>query len=82
MMVSANALQRTLCIRRGDRIGTAFTVDRGGRQYIVTAHHVVRDITSGDVLAVRRNRVWGEVHIRVVGMDAEADIVVLVHEDP
>ena len=82
MMVSANALQRTLCIRRGDRIGTAFTVDRGGRQYIVTAHHVVRDITSGDVLAVRRNRVWGEVHIRVVGMDAEADIAVLAHEDP
>ena len=30
----------------------------------------------------RRNRVWGEVHIRVVGMDAEADIAVLAHEDP
>ena len=51
MMVPSNALQRTLYIRRSDSVGTAFTVDRNGRQYIVTARHVVDDIASDDLIA-------------------------------
>ena len=68
MQVTANSLRRTLLIANTDRtgIGTAFTVERNGRQYIVTAHHVVRGIADGETIAVRRNRMWGEYHVRVL----------------
>ena len=84
MQVTANSLRRTLLIANTDRtgIGTAFTVDRDGRQYIVTAHHVVRGIADGETIAVRRNRMWGEYHVRVVGLDEAADVAVLAHDEP
>ena len=83
MMVPSNALQRTLCIRRGDSVGTAFTIDRNGRQYIVTARHVVDDIASDDLIAFRHQRQWVEIPVIVVGLGAgETDVAVLAHTAP
>ncbi len=83
MMVSSNALQRTLCIKRGDNVGTAFTVDRDARQYIVTARHVVDDIAPDDSIAVRYQRRWVEVPVILVGLGAgETDVAVLAHAVP
>lgn len=75
MLVTSNALQRTLFIRQGDSIGTAFTVDRGGRQYIVTARHVV---ASGGVVKIRHEQQWklAEVDLVAVGND-QLDVTVL-----
>ena len=43
-MLPNYVIQRTLKIRRGESQGTAFTIDRAGRQYLVTARHVVDGI--------------------------------------
>ena len=40
-MVTRNVIQRVFKIRRGESQGTAFTIDRAGRQYFVTARHVI-----------------------------------------
>ena len=74
-MVTTNALQRTLFIRQGDSIGTAFTVDRGGRQYIVTARHVA---ASGGAVEIRHDQQWklAEVDLVAVG-DGQLDVTVL-----
>ena len=83
MMVPTNTLQRTLCIRRGNNVGTAFTVDREARQYIVTAHHVVDDIGPGGSISVRHQGQWVEVPVTIVGLgDGETDVAVLAHTAP
>ena len=40
-MVTCNVIQRVFKIRRGESQGTAFTIDRAGRHYLVTARHVI-----------------------------------------
>ncbi len=42
MMTIANILNRTFHMSYGGSTGTCFTVDVDGRQYLVTARHVVQ----------------------------------------
>ena len=77
-MVTANIIKRTLHIRRADKTGSAFTFDRGGKQYLVTARHVVEGITSGGSIFVGQEKQWKTVDINVVGIgDGEVDVAVL-----
>ena len=39
-MMTANVFRRTFFIRHRELTGTAFTIDQGGRQYLVTAAHI------------------------------------------
>ncbi len=83
MITTTNVLQRTLCIRKGNSVGTAFTIDRGARQYIITARHVVGDIAPEDSIALRHQRRWVDVPVTVVGLSAdETDVAVLAHAVP
>ena len=77
-MITTNAIQRTFHIKRGDASGTAFAIDRASRQYLVTAHHVVDGITSGDTIAVFHESRWKNVTVDVVGIGAaDVDVAVL-----
>ena len=78
MIPTTNVLQRTMCIKAGTSIGTAFTVDRDGRQYVVTARHVVKDLAPDGEIEVRRNRQWEPVPVSVVGVGTgETDVTIL-----
>ena len=77
-MVTSNVIQRTFKIRRSNSQGSAFTVDRGGKQYLATARHVVEGIRSGERVAVVHENQWKTVDVNVVGVgEGEADVVVL-----
>ena len=77
-MITANAIQRTFHIKRGDASGTAFAIDRASRQYLVTARHVVEGITSGDTIAVFHGSRWKNVTVDVIGIGtADVDVAVL-----
>ena len=83
MILTNNVLQRVLCIRQGQYVGTAFTIDHDARQYIVTARHVVDGVASGGSIAVRHERRWVEVPIAIVGLgNDETDVAVLAHAKP
>lgn len=83
MILTNNVLQRVLCIRNGDSVGTAFTIDHAERQYIVTARHVVDGTASASAVSVRHERRWLELPVTVVGMgDRDADVAVLAHPTP
>ena len=43
MLPTKNILQKTFLVRQGDSTGTAFAVETHGREYLVTAKHVVPD---------------------------------------
>jgi S1-C subfamily serine protease len=56
MPVTVNVLTRVFQINAGGTLGTAFTIDVNGRQYLVTAKHVVEDLpeTSARVELTRQ----------------------------
>ena len=76
-MVTANVIQRVLNIRIDDSQGSAFTIEREGRQYVVTARHVVEGIEAAQRTAVVFDDEWRDIDFSVVGV-AEGDVDVAV----
>ena len=77
-MVTSNIIHRTFHIRWNDSTGTAFTVDRGSKQYLITARHVVKDIRSGNAIKIFHEKEWKDLVVNVVGIGKEnVDVAVL-----
>ena len=81
-MVTTNILQRTFRIRHGDDEGTCFTIDIQGRQYLVTAYHVVENIKQQDVVRIFHNNTWKNLGVEVAWMPSSGkeDIAILSPE--
>lgn len=76
-MITANVIHRVFRIQSGNSQGTAFTIDVDGRQYLVTARHVVKGLESPTALSVFSRGAWVELPVKVVGHGAaETDISV------
>ena len=76
-MVPSNVIQRTLFIRRDSSRGTAFTLDRGGRHYLVTARHVVEGIRPGQTLDIWHEGRWKPLDVNIVGVgQGQVDVAV------
>ena len=77
-MITSNVIQRIFHIRYASGTGTAFAIDRNGKQYLITANHVVKGITSGDNVGLFHKRRWKNVVIDVVGVGSnDIDVAVL-----
>ena len=77
-MITSNIIQRMLHIRRADKTGSAFTLDREEKQYLVTARHVVEGIASGESIFIGLKKRWEPIEINVVGVgEDEVDVAVL-----
>lgn len=78
MLTTTNILQRTFHISHGGATGSGFTVDVDGRQYLVTAKHVVQSIDGPCTLKIFHDSVWKNCHVDLVGHGSgEVDITVL-----
>ena len=76
--ITKNIIQRMFHISRDNKTGSAFTFDRGGKQYLVTARHVVEGIASSDSILIAQTKRWKIIDINVVGVgEGEADVAVL-----
>ncbi|HJV81079.1 trypsin-like peptidase domain-containing protein [Noviherbaspirillum sp.] len=62
-MVPSNILQRTFHISHNGALGTGFTIDVAGRQYLATAKHVVEGLSPDSSIAVLRNGAWQNVEV-------------------
>lgn len=76
-VVTTNVIFRTFQIAWGDMSGTAFAIDLSGKQYLVTAFHVVKGIQSGDIIKIFHEKEWKSLPIKVVGLKKEIDVAVL-----
>ena len=77
-MITANVIQRTFHIRYGNLTGTAFAMDHEGRQYLVTARHILKGLSAGESVAIRRGGEWQGVSVDIVGVSSEeVDTIVL-----
>ena len=77
-MVPSNALQRTFRIKYGNNAGTCFTIDWQGKQYIVTARHIVEGIPKSSTVSIFHDNEWKNLKVTLVGVgDTGFDIAVL-----
>ena len=77
-MVPSQVLLRTFHIAWRNESGTAFAIDRDGKQYLITARHVVKGINSGDKIKISWKQKWHEIPVDVVGTGSGAvDVTVL-----
>jgi S1-C subfamily serine protease len=80
-MVSSNVLQRVFQIKHDDMLGTAFTIDVDGRQYVITARHVVSKIGDAGEIQIRRETEWLSLPVKAFFPTARSiDIAVLAPE--
>lgn len=77
-MVTANILQRVFLVKYGNATGTCFTLEVDGRQYIITAAHVVEGIQRQDTINLQYKNTWKNLSTTLVWSGApDSDIAVL-----
>lgn len=76
-MITANVIHRVFQIRLGESQATGFTIDVDGRQYLVTANHVVESFGNDDGIDIFSNGEWSPHEAQLVGHANETDISVL-----
>lgn len=66
-MITTNVYQRVFQVRtKTGSTGTAFTIDRDGKQYLVTARHIADDFDSNKVEIFHDSR-WKSLSVTLVG---------------
>ena len=78
--VTSNVLTRVLLVQTPKSRGTGFTIDVDGRQYVVTAKHVVADLNDEDAIEIRNDDNWTRVKVKVYRCADPVDIAVLIPE--
>ena len=77
-MVPSNILQRVFNVKIGTSSGTAFTIEVEGRQYLVTAKHVIAASPASTAIEVFRNNKWIKMPYRLINVEPKTvDIAVL-----
>lgn len=77
--VTSNVLRRVLLIQATEE-GTGFTIEVDGRQYIVTAKHLVAGLMdqAESTINLKKKNGWVPLKVRVFKCDDPVDIAVLV----
>jgi hypothetical protein len=75
--VTSNVFTRVLELKSGGQLGTGFTVDVGGRQYLITAKHLVTGIKERGEVDVFAANQWRKIEVRVFRCADPVDIAVL-----
>ncbi len=77
-MITANVIHRVFQIRFGAGTGTIFAIDVAGKQYLITAKHVVPGIADNSTISLYSNHHWLDVVVDVVGVANDPiDVTVL-----
>lgn len=77
-MVPSDILQRTFRLQFGSGTATCFALDIDGKQYLITARHVVEGILATDRISIMHDKQWKEVECNLIGMgQGPVDIAVL-----
>lgn len=78
--VTANILRRTLLIKVASATGTAFTIEVDGRQYLITAKHVVSSLPDGAnrTINILKKNGWSPLRVAVFKCAEPVDIAVLI----
>ncbi|MXX92225.1 MAG: trypsin-like peptidase domain-containing protein [Chloroflexi bacterium] len=82
-MITSNVIFRVFHVRVGGITGTAFAIENGSKEYLVTARHVVEHLVGINTIRLFQNSDWQAVQVTTVGhSDGDVDISVLGPEKP
>ena len=77
-MITTNVYQRVFQVKIGESTGTCFTVDIEGKQYIITARHVIDGWNPGTDIQIFHEKQWKNIGLSLVGRcEGKIDIAVL-----
>lgn len=77
-MITTNVYHRVFQVKIGESTGTCFTVDIEGKQYIITARHVIDGWNPGEDIQIFHEKKWKSIDLSLVGRcEGEIDIAVL-----
>ncbi len=76
-MITSNVIHRVFRIRFGQAEGTAFVIEVDGREYLVTAKHIMESLVGKGNLDLFSNGSWKSIPIQLVG-HANTDIDISV----
>jgi hypothetical protein len=79
-----HTLTRVFQIQAGTKIGTAFTIEVDGREYLITAKHVVSELlnTKNEVQICRSDGQCPAMEVTILRCDDPIDIAILVLRRP
>lgn len=77
-MITNNVILRTFFVQIASTVGTIFTIDKDGRQYLITAKHIAEKLDSSSEIKIYQEKQWKTLPVKLVGhCDGEIDISVL-----
>ena len=77
-MITSNVIYRVFRLKVGDKAGTMFAIEVDGREYLVTAKHVVSSLQGQGRVEVFKEGGWSPLEVTTVGhAPGEVDISVL-----
>ena len=77
-MVPSNILQRVFTLRIGSQQGTCFTIEVDGRQYLITAKHILGSSGTPASLEILHEGQWVKLPFRSILVEpSQVDIAVL-----
>jgi S1-C subfamily serine protease len=77
-MIPSNVIYRVFYLKypKNNKTGTCFTLDIEGKQYFITAQHVVDGLNDGEKIELFYKNKWEECQITLIGHSNVADISV------
>jgi S1-C subfamily serine protease len=75
-VITANVFNRIFLIRVGSDTGTAFTVEHDGKQYLVTAAHLLLNVKPPYQIELFHEKTWKDLELELTGISPVADIAV------
>ena len=76
-MITNNVYERIFRIRYNERNGTCFTITVDDEMYLITARHIVKEITGCDFVEIYRDSEWKKKSVNLIGHSKSVDISVL-----
>ena len=77
-MIPAEVIYRVFRLKVGQRSGTGFTIEKDGKEYLVTARHLAEPLCGDCQIELFKNGAWSPLEISTVGHGAgDTDISVL-----
>ena len=81
--ITTNVFERVLNVRVNagtdhEGTATAFTIDVDGREYLITAKHVVQSLKNDDKIDISMDGSWSPIAVKIFRCEDPIDIAVLI----
>lgn len=76
-MVTANIISRVFNLKNNNSFGTCFTLDIDKRQYLLTAKHIVNELTVNSTLEILHNKEWKSLKVENIHHCDDMDVSIV-----